>query len=123
MDEVKFIPLKKISSEKGSVFHVIKNPDFFIREVYVSTVKKNSVKGWKKHKEMTLNLTVIKGRVKFNLTKNSNKCEYIIGDHNYGRLVVQPGWWVSFEGIDEENIILNCADLEHNSEEIEVKAL
>lgn len=121
MDEIKFIPLNKITSDKGSVFHILKNPTFKVNEVYVSTVKKSNIKGWKKHKEMTLNLVVIKGNVKFTFIKKGHKKRYQfeIGDNNYGRLVVKPGFWFCFEGMNDENIIINCADLEHRSDEVD----
>ena len=120
MGEVTLIPLKKISGDKGSVYHIIKDPSFTINEVYVSTVDQNSVKGWKKHLKMTLNLVVIKGDVKFTFRKKSRTYQYIIGDSNYCRLVVEPNYWVCFEGIGEENIIINCADLKHDPNEVKM---
>tara|TARA_B110000977_G_scaffold159698_1_gene203721 strand:- start:466 stop:921 length:456 start_codon:yes stop_codon:yes gene_type:complete len=122
MDEIRFIPLKMIPGEKGSVSHIMKSPDFFIKEVYMSTVNRNSVKGWKKHTKMTLNLAVIKGSVKFTFIKNAKTCQYTVGGKNYGRLVVAPGCWVCFEGLEEENMIVNCADLEHDPDEIELRS-
>lgn len=118
MGEVTLIPLKKITGDKGSVFHIIKDPSLIINEVYVSTVDQNSVKGWKKHLKMTLNLVVIKGDVKFTIRKNSKTYQYIIGDSNYCRLVVDPNCWVCFEGVGVENMIINCADLKHDPSEI-----
>lgn len=121
MGEVSLIPLEKITGSKGSVFHIIKNPRLKINEVYVSTVDQKAVKGWKKHLKMTLNLVVIKGDVKFTIRKNSKTYQYTIGDSNYCRLVVNPNCWVCFEGVGEENIIINCADLKHDPSETETK--
>ena len=121
MDEVSFFKLDKIHNDKGSVAHIIKKPSFFIEEVYMSSVKKNVVKGWKKHNRMTLNLVVIKGRVKFTFFKDNNTLEFLIGDDNYGRLVVAPGWWFSFKGLDEENLVINCADMVHDPTEVEIR--
>lgn len=118
MGEVSLIPLKKIDGDKGSVFHIIKDPSLTINEVYVSTVDQNSVKGWKKHLKMTLNLVVIKGDVKFTIRKNSETYQYIIGDSNYCRLVISPNYWVCFEGVGAENMIINCADINHDPSEI-----
>jgi dTDP-4-dehydrorhamnose 3,5-epimerase len=120
MDEVRFIGLKKIIGDKGSVAHIIRSPDFQIKEVYMSSVHKNAVKGWKKHVSMTLNLVVIKGSVKFTFVKGSQTCEHTIGEENYGRLVVKPGCWVCFEGLDQENLIINCADMAHDPSEVKV---
>lgn len=121
MDEIRFIGLKKIIGDKGSVAHIIRSPDFQIEEVYMSSVDKNAVKGWKKHKSMTLNLVVIKGSVKFTFVKDLKTCEYTIGEKNYGRLVVKPGCWFCFEGLDQENLIINCADMAHDPNEVEIK--
>jgi len=121
MDEISFIDLKKIIGEKGSVAHIIRSPDFQIKEVYMSSVNKNTVKGWKKHKSMTLNLVVIKGRVKFTFVKRTQTSEHTIGEGNYGRLIVKPGCWFCFEGLDKENLIINCADMAHDPNEVELK--
>ena len=118
MDEVRLIPLKKIVGDKGSVFHIIRDPEFDIKEVYLSTVKKHSVKGWKKHINMSLSLVVVQGNVKFTVKKDAMTGQYTIGEDNYCRLEVQPGCWVCFEGLNDENMIINCADLGHDPEEV-----
>ena len=46
MDKVKLIQLDKMSNEKGSVYHIIKEPNFKIKEVYLSSLTKKVVKGW-----------------------------------------------------------------------------
>jgi len=120
MDEVTLIQLNKIHGEKGSVFHIIKEHDFMIKEVYLSSVKKGVTKGWKKHNQMTLNLVVVKGNVKFSVLCGSGRSIFEIGDDNYSRLVIPPGYWVSFEGLNEENLIINCANLEHDDSEVEI---
>ncbi len=112
------IKLKKIRNDKGSVYHIIKNHDFVIQEVYLSTLSKNVIKGWKQHKQMTLNLVVVKGNVKFIIKNKNNSLEYIIGDSNYCRLVIPPMNWFCFEGLDELNMIINCADLIHDPDEV-----
>jgi dTDP-4-dehydrorhamnose 3,5-epimerase len=121
MDKVDLILLDKMSNEKGSVFHIIKEPSFEIKEVYLSSLGKKVVKGWKKHKSMTLNLVVIKGDVLFTIISGGNIFKYTIGDSNYCRLVIPPMSWVCFEGIEDENIIINCADMVHDPDEIDLK--
>lgn len=121
MDQIELIELNKINDEKGSVFHIIKNHDFNIKEVYLSSLEKNIVKGWKKHKEMTLNLVVIKGNVLFTIIGNNIKTQYMIGDNNYCRIQIPPNNWVSFEGMDDENLIINCADMIHDPDETILK--
>ncbi len=121
MDSIKAIKLLKIDDDKGSVFHIIKNHNFDIKEVYLSSVGKKIVKGWKQHKLMTLNLVVIKGNVQFSIIKDQSIKKYVIGDSNYCRLIIPPRHWVCFEGLDDENLIINCADLTHDLNEVNLR--
>ena len=122
MDGVILTPLKRIHHQKGDIFHAIKASDdgfFGFGEAYFSEVYKDETKGWKKHSEMTLNLIVAHGAIRFNI-HNQETNEYfdtIISEHNYNRLTVKPGLWVSFTGIGEKNILLNIANIEHNPDE------
>lgn len=126
-------PLKQIKTPKGDVWHAMKKSDDGFAgfgEAYFSFVDKGAVKGWKKHKEMTLNLVVILGVVKFRLiddreeskTKGIKK-EFTLSPQNYYRLTVAPGVWVCFEGLGEQNMLINLADMEHNPSESEVGSL
>ena len=61
-------PLKKISHPRGDVFHGMKKSDngyAGFGEAYFSTIKNGEIKGWNKHKRMTLNLVVPVGKVIF----------------------------------------------------------
>ena len=60
--------LSIIEAESGSVMHFLKETSGGFNgfgEVYFSSVKYNSVKAWKLHKKMTLNLVVPVGKVLF----------------------------------------------------------
>ena len=135
MDKVKIegvilTPLKKIYHPKGDILHGIKKTDkgyLSFGEVYFSTIKYNEIKGWNRHKRMTLNLIVPIGEVIFvvydarekSVTKN-NYSEYILSPVNYQRLTVPPNLWLAFKGNGNgTNLILNIADIEHDSAEIE----
>ena len=73
MDKVKIkdvilTPLKKIYHPKGDILHGIKKIDkgyLGFGEAYFSTINYNEIKGWNRHKRMTLNLVVPIGSVKF----------------------------------------------------------
>ena len=59
---------KIINHEKGNIFHIIKKDSSGYNgfgEAYISSVNANSIKGWKMHKQMTLNLLVILGKIRF----------------------------------------------------------
>ena len=122
MDGVTLTPLKQITHPKGDIFHAMKASDDGFSgfgEAYFSTVNQGEVKGWKKHSNMTLNLVVLSGEVKFVVYNMSHKMFYSVelSLNNYQRLTVCPGYWVAFKGVGESNIILNLANIEHDPKE------
>mgnify|MGYP000073548186 FL=1 len=124
MDGVILTPLKKIHNLRGYVFHAMKKSDIGFDgfgEAYFSTVNKNDIKGWKKHTEMTLNLVVPVGKMEFVIynDKNHNFFNVTISQDNYQRLTISPGFWLAFRGLDEKNILLNIASIEHDPSESE----
>jgi len=124
VDGVILTPLKQIRTSKGSVLHAMKKSDIGFDgfgETYFSTVNKNDIKGWKKHTEMTLNLVVPVGKMEFVIynDKNHNFFNVTISQDNYQRLTISPGFWLAFRGLDEKNILLNIASIEHDPSESE----
>ncbi|WP_145559895.1 WxcM-like domain-containing protein [Yersinia mollaretii] len=116
-------PLKKIYNPKGNLFHVMKATDsgyFSFGEAYFTTVNCGDIKGWKKHLKMVLNLVVIVGEVDFFIHDEVMMTTYSVrlSRENYSRLTIPSGYWVSFEGVsDNENIVLNLASIEHDENE------
>ena len=98
-------------------------------EAYFSTVEYNTIRGWKRHKEMTLNLVVPVGMIKFVLFDDRERAniqlqEVIISRDNYCRLTVPPMIWVGFQGLSENgSMLLNLANLEHNPDEINKRSI
>jgi len=132
--DVEFTLLRQIEHPSGDVLHALKASEKSFKsfgEAYFSSVKMAKVKGWKKHKEMTLNLIVPTGAVRFVLLDDRPKSptynvfnEFILSRTNYARLTVPPGVWVAFQGkTDQENILLNLASIEHDPSEAESKKL
>ena len=122
MDGVILTPLKQIYNSKGDIFHAMKKSDKGFAgfgEAYFSTVKTGEVKGWKKHKEMMLNLIVIKGEIEFVIYDNHNFFNVKLSKNNYQRLTIKPNLWLAFRGFGDENILLNLASIEHNKNESE----
>jgi len=121
LESVMFSPLKKIHTEKGDVFRIMRCDEGGFQgfgEVYLTNVSLGSTKGWKKHHQMTLNLIVIQGNVKFMLVDDDGSQQmYCLGDENYGRLTVPPGIWVAFEGLSESNMVINVANVIHSTNE------
>jgi dTDP-4-dehydrorhamnose 3,5-epimerase len=120
MDGVILTPLKQISHAKGAIFHAMKISDKGFSgfgEAYFSTVNKSSIKGWKKHTKMTLNLVVVTGEVEFVVHDSVDFFNVKLSKDNYQRLTVEPGLWVAFRGLSDENMLLNLASIEHNPSE------
>jgi dTDP-4-dehydrorhamnose 3,5-epimerase len=122
MDGITLTPLKQILHPKGDIFHAMKANDngfFGFGEAYFSTVKKNNIKGWKKHTEMTLNLVVVIGEVEFVVYDGTDFFNVKLSKKNYQRLTVKPNLWLAFRGLDDENMLLNLASIEHDPNESE----
>ncbi|MBD3840069.1 MAG: WxcM-like domain-containing protein, partial [Epsilonproteobacteria bacterium] len=88
-------------------------------EAYFSTINQDDIKGWKKHTEMTLNLVVPVGEIKFVVYDEETK-EFFsttLSQNNYQRLTVKQNLWMAFQGVGEYNMLLNLASIEHNPNE------
>ncbi len=126
MDGVILTPLKQIQHPKGDIFHAMKKSDIGFNgfgEAYFSTINKGDIKGWKKHTKMVLNLVVCRGEIKFVIYDDiKNKFFSASLSHkNYQRLTIKPGLWMAFQGISDNNMLLNLANIEHDSSEVVVK--
>lgn len=121
MDGVKLTSLKIINNSKGDIFHAIKSSsDGFSKfgEAYFSEIKFNKIKGWKMHKEMTLNLVVVVGKVQFVVYDGKSFFSTILSKDNYYRLTVEPKLWVAFKGLSKNmNLVLNIANIQHDPSE------
>jgi dTDP-4-dehydrorhamnose 3,5-epimerase len=131
IDGVLITPLKEIENAKGNILHIIKKEDpgyIDFGEVYFSSILPGSIKAWKKHKYMTLNLVCPLGEIRFVLyddrigTHSHGFFQEIILSRkkNYKRLTIPPGIWMGFEGLsNEESLLLNFADIKHDQVEQE----
>ncbi len=122
MDGVILTPLKRIYNPKGDILHAMKLSDHGydgFGEAYFSSVHQSNIKGWKKHLKMTLNLVVPQGSIEF-VIYNEYTQEFMtieLSEKNYQRLTIKPGLWLAFKGIETNNILLNLASIEHDSNE------
>tara|TARA_R110001583_G_scaffold18891_2_gene74690 strand:- start:1636 stop:2073 length:438 start_codon:yes stop_codon:yes gene_type:complete len=128
IEDLKITPLKRIKNIKGDIYHALKSSeDSFSQfgEAYFSSVNFGDVKGWKKHTQMTLNLIVPVGTIKFvmfderpNSKSYQQFYEISISQDNYCRLSIPPNVWLSFQGIEPGlNLLLNIASIEHDPTE------
>lgn len=121
--------LKIIGNDKGNVMHALKKSELSFDkfgEVYFSNIEYNVVKAWKKHKNMTMNLVVPIGLVKFVFYYQPNNIfkEFLLGPENYNRITVSPNIWFGFKGLEKgNNLVMNLSNIEHDPSEVDRKEL
>ena len=118
-------PLKRISTLNGDVLHAMKKNDpgyVDFGESYFSLIDYNSIKAWKRHRKMIMNLVVPVGKVKFvfNINSYSDFRVEEVGENHYVRLTVPPGIWFGFKGLSKsQSLILNISSIIHDPNEVE----
>jgi dTDP-4-dehydrorhamnose 3,5-epimerase len=125
IEGVKVVPLRRIPDERGTVMHMLRatDPHFTqFGEIYFSTVYRGVVKGWHRHREMTLNYACVFGRIKLVLyderpgsTSAGQLLEVFLGPDDYSLVVIPPGVWNGFKGMsDPWAVVANCATHPHD---------
>lgn len=116
-----FTPLQRIDTDGGEVLKALRSdePGFAgVAEAYFSRVDPGSVRAWKLHTEMTVNVVVPVGHARFVIAQGGEFETHDLGpDHNYGRLTIQPGNWFGFKGGDHGALVLNLANILHHPDE------
>jgi len=128
VQEISVTALKRIPLADGDVLHVMKRLDqgyIDFGEAYFSIVNHRSIKAWKRHLRMTLNLVVPLGMVQFVFVDTAgNIRKESVGTDRYVRLTVPPGIWFGFMGLSApHSLLLNIADISHDPDEIERKGI
>jgi dTDP-4-dehydrorhamnose 3,5-epimerase len=125
IEGVQVVPLRRIPDERGTVLHMIKRTDPHFKEfgeIYFSTVYPGVVKGWHRHREMTLNYACVSGRVKLVLyderegsPTHGNLLEVFLGEDNYALVVIPSEVWNGFKGMSAPHaIVANCCTRPHD---------
>ena len=121
-------PLRRVDTIGGDVLHGIKQSDpgyAGFGEAYFSWVSVDAVKAWKRHTQMTMNVVVPVGKVRFVFQRvNSEDVEELrveeIGEDRYVRLTVPPGIWFGFQGLGTpQSLVMNIASIPHDPNEVE----
>jgi dTDP-4-dehydrorhamnose 3,5-epimerase len=121
-------PLKIIDVPGGDVLHVMKSNErgyTGFGEAYFSTIVPGQIKAWKRHKQMTLNLAVPVGMIRFVIFDDrvGSSCigqfqEVILSRENYSRLTIPPMVWMGFQCVGNETaMLLNIASIPHDPKE------
>ena len=125
-------PLRRIENAGGDVLHGMKQSDVGYTgfgEAYFSSVSVGAVKAWKRHTQMTMNVVVPVGQVRFVFCcVNADGIEEFrieeIGVDCYARITAPPGIWFGFQGLHTpQSLLLNIANIPHDPNEVERLAL
>lgn len=132
IDGVIITPKKQISDDRGKIIHMLRNDEKIFKkfgEIYFSCIYPNKIKAWHLHKSMTLNYSLIYGKIKLVLFDDRKKSktyknfqEIILSTENYSVVTVPPMIWNGFKCLSKDSSILaNCSDIPHDTREIERK--
>jgi dTDP-4-dehydrorhamnose 3,5-epimerase len=125
IEGVQVIPLRRVPDERGTVMHMLRATDPHFQqfgEIYFSTVYRDVVKGWHRHREMTLNYACVFGRIKlvlFDERPGSPSAgelqEVFLGPDNHALVIVPPEVWNGFKGMNDPfAIVANCCTHPHD---------
>lgn len=123
--DVQVIPLRRIPDERGTIFHMLRSTDAHFTsfgEIYFSTIYKGVVKGWHRHREMTLHYACVFGRIKLVMfddrdgsPSRSKLMEVFLGPDQHALVIIPPGVWNGFKGMtDPHAIVANCCSHPHD---------
>lgn len=111
IDGALVVPLRRIPDERGTILHMLRSTDEHFQqfgEIYFTTIYRNVVKGWHRHREMTLNYACIFGRIKLVLFDDRNDSptrgvlqEIFLGPDNHSLVVIPPGVWSGSKGMSD----------------------
>ena len=121
---VQIVPLGRIPDERGTIYHMLRRTDaHFIEfgEIYFTSIYRGVVKGWHRHRDMTLNYACISGRIKLVLYDDRAESptrggliERFLGPDDYSLAVIPPGVWTGMKGMTDEALVANCATHPHD---------
>jgi dTDP-4-dehydrorhamnose 3,5-epimerase len=119
------VPLRRIPDERGTIMHMLRADDpHFLQfgEIYFTTVYEGVVKGWHKHREMTLNYACVSGRIKLAVYDDRPQSptrgtldEIFLGPDDHSLVVIPPDLWTGFKGMTAPfAIVANCCTHTHD---------
>jgi dTDP-4-dehydrorhamnose 3,5-epimerase len=119
LKNIKKINLLTFKNNKGNVLRAYRKDEEKIGkfgEVYLSWINKKSIKGWKMHKKMHMNLIVPVGLVKFVFYEKNIFKEVIIGDNKYYRIYVPNKIYFAFQNLSKKkSLVINYSNIIHQN--------
>jgi len=132
IDGVVIKKLAQFHDERGKVMRLLDSSSenfAAINEVYFSCIYANAIKGWHRHKMMTLNYASIFGSVKCVLFDDRDNSptkgviqEIFLSPENYCLVSVPPKIWNGFKGLGTDmSTVVNCTSMIHEDDEVDKK--
>lgn len=120
-----------IRNNKGNLKKLIDNKSLLYNgfgELYITSIKKNNIKGWKLHKKMHSNIFLVSGKVMFvsvNILKTKYLYkEYLLDSNKNNHIYIPPNIYFSFKGLSNTtSILINFSSIRHNDSEVINKKL
>jgi dTDP-4-dehydrorhamnose 3,5-epimerase len=118
--------IESIADHRGSVIKVISEDSTNFAgfgELYFSTVKTGVIKAWRRHKQMTVNLMLVTGKVRLVVLEsleNEPELDLVLDAQQRKLVTIEPGKWYGFQGLSEtEAMLMNFANIKHDDLEVE----
>lgn len=119
------VPLRRIPDERGTILHMLRATEPHFRafgEIYFTTINRGVVKGWHRHRDMTLNYACVHGRIKLVLfdgregsPTRGSLMEVFMGTDAHLLAVIPPGVTNGMKGLsDPFALVANCATHPHD---------
>ena len=122
----KITEIESIADHRGSVIKVIAEDSTNFAgfgELYFSTVKTGVIKAWRRHKQMTVNLMLVTGKVRLVVLEsldNEPELDLVLDARQRILVTIEPRKWYGFQGLSEaEAMLMNFANIKHDDLEVE----
>jgi len=110
-----------LKNNLGEVIKIINLKKNFekIKEIYLTSVKKNKIKGWNIHIKNTIKLFLIYGKVKMYFCNKNYKIKTETISYNQKKIIcIKPKTKFAFKGIAKCNIFLSMSTGVYDKNEI-----
>jgi hypothetical protein len=117
----KIVKLKKIKTQKGHILKFVdKDFKYFKKfgEIYFNEVKKNKKSDWIFHRKNQCLMSVINGKIKFEIKFKNKKKQIILSRKILRLLIIPKKIWFRFQALQDNSILANFINNRHADNEV-----
>ena len=117
---LKYTPVICKADKRGRVIKLLnfkKKKDKLIKEIYITTILRNKIKGWNMHTKNTTKIFLINGKINF-FYFDKKKRNKIIDDKSSSIITIPPKVKFAFQGLAKESFILSMSNGVYDKKEI-----